>query len=147
MRIAVIPPDRSGNSTIRSFPPSLVFRDFMGDLTPNFSRDEFRCRCGCGTENIDLEFVQRLQNARNRLGPLRVLSGSRCRDHNRCVGGSENSSHLAGWAADLACSDSRSRFELVNALQAVGLRRIGMGNNFVHVDFDSAKSQRVLWLY
>ena len=34
-------------------------------------------------------------------GPLTVTSGYRCTELNRAVGGSETSSHLAGWAADL----------------------------------------------
>ena len=26
----------------------------MGDLTKNFSRSEFACKCGCGFDDIDL---------------------------------------------------------------------------------------------
>lgn len=44
---------------------------------------------------------QVIQPARNALGPIRISSGYRCPALNRAVGGSRNSQHMVGEAADL----------------------------------------------
>ena len=46
----------------------------MGDLTKNFNRFEFACKCGCGFDDIDLKVVQALQKLRDKLDkPIHVL--------------------------------------------------------------------------
>ncbi len=119
----------------------------MGDLTTHFSRHEFTCRCGCGFDEIQPEFVERLQEARDRFGPMIVHSGCRCADHNRQEGGRPRSAHLQGWAADLRCTDSFSRYRLVRALLDTGFERLGLGETFVHVDADPHKTARLIWMY
>ena len=55
----------------------------MADMiTPNFSRAEMSCRCGCGLDHMDEKFMKMLQQLRNELGPLPVTSGVRCERHN-----------------------------------------------------------------
>ncbi len=45
------------------------------------------------------------QIIRDELGvPVRVNSGYRCPEHNRNIGGSPNSQHMNGNAADLSCN-------------------------------------------
>lgn len=47
-----------------------------------------------------------LQPLRDKLGvPIRVTSGWRCQALNTLVGGSENSAHLSGFAADIVCEE------------------------------------------
>ena len=41
-------------------------------ITPNFSRAEMSCRCGCGLDHMDEQFMKMLQQLRNQLGPLPV---------------------------------------------------------------------------
>lgn len=78
----------------------------MGDLTKNFNRFEFACKCGCGFDDIDLKVVQALQKLRDKLDkPIHVLSGCRCKAHNAEVGGAGGSQHLLGKAADIAIRD------------------------------------------
>ena len=78
----------------------------MGDISANFSRSEFACECGCGFDAVDKELVGVLETARAHfsriLGSCKVvISGpNRCESHNRAVGGSENSYHVKGMAAD-----------------------------------------------
>lgn len=75
----------------------------MGDLSPHFSRHEFRCRCGCGGAIVDPHLVEHLETLRRMKGnkPIRIVSGYRCASHNAAVGGSKRSQHLVGRAADL----------------------------------------------
>ena len=49
----------------------------MADMiTPNFSRAEMSCRCGCGLDHMDEKFMKMLQQLRNQLGPRRLLQES-----------------------------------------------------------------------
>lgn len=79
--------------------------------------------------------------------PFKITSGYRTAKHNLKVGGSENSSHLRGKAADIACRHSSTRFRIIAALIAAGFTRIGIGATFIHVDNDSVKTPGVAWLY
>ena len=80
----------------------------MGDLTANLSRHEFDCECGCGFDTVDVELAYALQDVtdefkrRYPMDDVRLyISGpNRCVGHNRRVGGSENSQHTLGRAAD-----------------------------------------------
>ncbi len=119
----------------------------MGDLTQNFSRWEFECPCGCRHDHVHEELVERLQKVRTNFGPITVNSGCRCEAHNRTVGGKTASAHLRGWAVDLRCPNSFSRFHLLKHLVNEGFRRIGIGQGFIHVDFDPGKPQSLIWLY
>jgi uncharacterized protein YcbK (DUF882 family) len=74
----------------------------MGDLSNDFSRREFACKCGCGADTIDAGTLKVLQDLRYHfLQPVTVNSGHRCRTYNRKVGGAANSQHLTGRAADV----------------------------------------------
>jgi uncharacterized protein YcbK (DUF882 family) len=78
---------------------------------------------------------------------MRITSGFRTESHNKKVGGVKSSSHLKGLAADIACLESRYRFEMIKALLEVGFKRIGVSGTFIHVDIDKNKSQNVIWTY
>jgi hypothetical protein len=139
----------------------------MGDLSRDFNRSEFACRCGCGEDAVSPRLVEALQAMRDRMArPMYINSGCRCRYWNAHEGGKPDSAHLCGpspqpsphggegeeggevcEAADLAAPDSATRYDLVAAALASGVRRIGIGTDFIHVDVDGAKVQEVLWLY
>lgn len=82
----------------------------MGDLSPHFSRHEFRCR-GCTSslfcahfpsDTVDTQLLTILEAVRDHFGqPVTVTSGSRCPPHNARVGGAPRSKHLTGRAADI----------------------------------------------
>lgn len=79
-------------------------------LTKNFSLYEFECPCGCTAQMIDRELVEKMQILRDKLGKkVKVTSGYRCVKHNasKDVGGSKQSRHLYGIAADWR-TDNRS---------------------------------------
>ena len=72
-------------------------------LSKNFTRKDFKCPCGCSRQMVDSELVEKLQAIRDKLGKaIKVTSGYRCITHNasKTVGGSPNSKHRYGMAAD-----------------------------------------------
>ncbi|UII79990.1 D-Ala-D-Ala carboxypeptidase family metallohydrolase [Flagellimonas sp. CMM7] len=79
--------------------------------------------------------------------PFSINSGFRTKKHNKKVGGKSDSSHLYGFAVDISCTDSMSRFKILRALVDVGFTRIGIGKGFIHVDNDPNKPQEVVWNY
>lgn len=103
----------------------------MGDLSPHFSRAEFRCRhCGRVVDPPP-ELLTVLERIRSISGaPLAVRSGYRCEAHNAAVGGARRSQHLLGRAADIP--EGRATLGQARAAGAVG---VGVRNGWaVHVD-------------
>tara|TARA_R110000765_G_scaffold172147_1_gene276968 strand:- start:298 stop:663 length:366 start_codon:yes stop_codon:yes gene_type:complete len=94
------------------------------------------------------EFLQMLVEARRRASTaFNITSGYRTPNHNLSVGGVLNSSHTKGMAADIKCNNSAKRSVIVKSLLDAGFTRIGIANNFIHVDNDSSKVQNVIWVY
>ena len=100
--------------------------------------------------NMDSHFMRKLDEAREIAGiPFKVNSGYRSISHNKKVGGVSNSSHIKipCCAADIHANTSRDRFLIMSAAIKVGINRIGIGKNFIHLDTDKTKSQDVTWHY
>ena len=66
-----------------------------------------------------------------------------------------NSSHIPddygiGHVVDIACLNSKDRYELVevaqNFFKRIGISK-GLYGGFVHLDVDRSKIQEVMWLY
>ena len=119
----------------------------MGDLTTNFNRKEYACKCGCGKDNIKDELATKVQLVRNLLKrPIKINSGIRCIAHNTASNSKPTSSHIDGWAVDLAYRGSRERHELLSASLQV-FDRVGIARTFIHLDVDANKTAGVVWLY
>ena len=114
----------------------------------HFKLFEFTCKCGCGKNNIDIDFVKKLDEARKMAGvPFSIISGCRCEAHNRHSGGGLNSSHLTGLAVDIRTSNSLERALIQEALYIVGIRRFGINRGSIHADADKSKPTPRMWDY
>ena len=119
-------------------------------LTSNFSLEEFECKCGCEMpefvkKNI-IELAENLQVLRDDVGRLDLTNAYRCKFHNADVGGSVNSQHLKGKAADIK-SKTLSPNEIavrVNDLmknESFKLGGIGIYNTFTHIDIRGTRAR------
>ena len=112
----------------------------MGDLSKNFDRSEFACQgkdCCCHSAPIHPDLVAGLQLMRIMSGvPLSVTSGFRCVKHNSSIGGTENSLHTFGMAADVKC-DVLTIEQLAEYAKNIGVFRyggIGLYCSWIHID-------------
>ena len=97
---------------------------------------------------MDKRLLKKLDEIREIVGePIIITSGFRTPAHNESVNGVESSSHLKGLAVDIAIRHSRMRFKLISALFEVGINRIGIADNFIHIDIDPDKDENVIWSY
>ena len=108
----------------------------MGDITKNFSKSEFACKCGCGFDEISTITVLVWQLVRDKFNqPITITSGCRCVQHNSKVGGKPNSQHTLGYAADGQVTNVTPKEvgEFLNSLFSSSLG-LGVYKNFVHID-------------
>ena len=88
--------------------------------------------------------MQELRNLIHR--SIHIHSGYRCRIHNAKVGGASNSRHLSGKACDFGVQDM-SGIDLARAALAVGFRRIGVAETWIHCDIDPPSGVINVWTY
>jgi len=95
------------------------------------------------------ELWQLLDTIRGECGfPFNINSGLRTKAENDALANSvSDSAHLSGLAVDIACTDSSKRDKIVTVAKANGVKRIGIGKTFVHLDVDTSKVQSVMWHY
>lgn len=101
------------------------------------------------TYKLEPKLFALLDKMRGECGfPFIINSGKRTKAENDKLENSvENSAHLTGLAVDLAINDSSKRSKLVSNAFKNGIRRIGIGKTFIHLDLDETKPQDVVWLY
>lgn len=111
-------------------------------LSKNFRLDEFKCKCGkCDPILVDEALVDWLQKIRDHFGKsVNINSGYRCAEHNASpkVGGSKGSHHVKGKAADIRVSGITPE-EVAKYAESIGIQRIGLYDNFVHIGSDTTK--------
>lgn len=102
------------------------------------------------TGKVSTELIGILHELEIAMGfELTVTSGYRAPAHNTSVGGVENSEHTYNPAegVDILCKQSVTRYKMVKWLIAHDVRRIGIGEEFVHIGIAEDKPQFVMWTY
>lgn len=101
-----------------------------------FKREEFACKCGCGTNEISDEFITVLDTLRGQAGfPFRISSGYRCADHPEEAKKEKPGQHHEGIAADILIDTSAQRHALLDCAFRDGrFNGVGIANTFVHLD-------------
>lgn len=123
-------------------------------MTKNFKIEEFNCKCGCEMpsdvlDNI-IKLASQLQYLRDKIGkPIKINSAYRCESHNKAIGGSSNSQHKIGKAADIVVKDMKPYdvfFMIEDLIDAGELLQGGVGNysSFTHYDIRKHKAR---WNY
>lgn len=114
-----------------------------GSLSAHFSRHEMACECGCGFDTMDVELLTVLEIIRQHFdAKVKITSGCRCVDHNSEVGGSGNSQHLYGRAADIQVEGVSAR-RVANYIDKIWPDSYGLGRypTWVHIDSRSTKAR------
>jgi hypothetical protein len=117
----------------------------------HFERREFSCPC-CGESGVSETLVLWLDLLRRAWGgPVIVNSGRRCAAHNAQVGGSKQSRHLLGCAADIRMANLKTRTSGWPEFAALASRlcrlpgwEFRLYDTFIHVAVPRGESEK-LW--
>lgn len=123
-------------------------------LTENFNREEFECADGSEMPievqlniaelAVQLEIIRSHFNA-----PIKINSAYRSPEHNEAVGGSKNSQHVLGKAADIVVKgfspdEVADALEFLISTEMIKEGGIGRYNTFTHYDI---RGERARWNY
>ena len=102
----------------------------------HFKESEFACPC-CGVVSMDYDFLRKLDLVRELLGfPIVPASACRCVNHNKQVGGKDDSRHLVTSSKKCDAIDVHEisrRWSLVRCCLSLGLS-VGVYSWGVHID-------------
>ncbi len=121
-------------------------------MTKNFSIGEFNCKCGCKMPDDVLvnitKLASQLQFVRDNLArPITINSPYRCKAHNKSIGGSVNSQHILGKAADIVVNGLDpilDTYDYLDDLMRTGeilQGGLGMYKTFTHYDIRKTKAR------
>lgn len=116
---------------------------------PQFAEHEFNCK-HTGRNEMQVEFMDKLHALRLEYGKGMIInSGYRHWTHPvEARKGHKNGEHTTGMCADVACRDSRERFELIGLAYKHGFTRIGFHKGFLHLGLGGGNlPQNVFWAY
>ena len=118
-------------------------------MSKYFSESEFKkCVPSCSERDMDGAFLSLLDEVREKAGiPLVLNCAYRSSSWDKSKGRSGNSAHTRGKAVDIRCNTSVTRYKIVKAALDCGVRRIGIGKSFVHLDNDDSLPQDVIFHY
>ena len=115
-----------------------------------FKEEEFkRASPSCSLSDMDEDFMKQLDECRDFAGiPFVINSAYRSVQYEKRKGRSGTSQHCFGRAVDIRCVTNADRYRILASLLVAGFRRIGIGDNFIHVDsgYPDA-SQPIIWTY
>ena len=118
----------------------------------NFTRDEFACKCGCGTNKIKDEVIDLAQAVRDEVGfAMPITSGYRCEKHPIERAKMQPGTHSKGLAFDVGVSGWKARMITAALLRrsvgGVGVKQKGsIAGRFVHGDISTERTG-LFWTY
>lgn len=114
-----------------------------------FTNDDFeRASPSCAISDMSSDFLHLLDRCRDYAGiPFIVNSAYRSSEYERSKGRSGSGAHTRGVAVDIRCLTNLDRYRIVSAAVRVGIPRIGIATNFVHLDMDVSLPCPRIWLY
>ena len=111
-------------------------------VATNFKAREFDCQgVGCCTTTIiDEKLINYLQQIRTHFGKPVYLTAYRCQKHNAATpNAATNSYHIYGRAADFHIDGVKPE-EIAKYAESIGIKGIGLYDDFVHIDTRETKS-------
>jgi len=116
-------------------------------MSKYFKEAELKCS-HCDEYVFNAEFLNILNRVRSLFNkPIYITSGYRCKEHNKAVGGKANSAHTKGLAVDIKCENSLDRYHLMRIFLDLGINRIGVGSDFLHIDVSENLPSPRMWTY
>ena len=118
-------------------------KDGNTKVSANFKVKEFACLDGSDTIFISDELVQVLQKVRNHFGRAVIINSAyRTETHNKKIGGSTDSQHKYGMAADIRINGVSPK-TIATYVGTLMPNRGGIGaySSFCHVDVRSKKTR------
>ena len=129
----------------------VIIKKRMGDAATYFDYSEFDSpdQPGSGKKMMSKIFIKKLNGVREAIKrAIIVTSGYRSPAFNSTLPGAvPNSAHTKGVAADLAAETDEEKLQIAIAAIRLGIKRIGWGSRFIHLDMDESKPQNVVWGY
>ncbi len=112
----------------------------------DFKTEDFVCKCGCGANDMQDDFLTELQDFRTYMHvPFVINSAFRCKDWNRKCGGKPDSMHLKGRAVDLSTrmmtGEELHKFILIAVGRFMG---VGIAKHYIHID---NREKMASWVY
>ena len=111
------------------------------NISEHFALEEFACKCGCGSSNVDSELIAKLEQLFKAMNAkfIFISSGVRCPEHSVNVGGTRTDAHTRGLAADICVMKQDGNYytseTIAREAEKVGFNGIGIiDNQFCHVD-------------
>jgi len=131
----------------------MVKNEPLGDLSTNFWSKEFRCPClKCRRKEVLVDdlLLFKLEMVRMALGnkPIIILSGNRCEEENKRVGGHPNSAHIPtpkGKGSDVKIKGVKP-IDIGLAAEKIGGVRIGIASTYCHLDVKPPSPSKY-WIY
>ena len=102
------------------------------------------------TKGLAPDWSAKLQEMEHDLGfSIAVNSGYRDPSHNTSVGGVQDSAHTESpcRASDIAIANGWQRYCIVQWAITHGIKRIGVGKTFIHLDASATLPSPVIWTY
>jgi len=123
----------------------------MAKLTNNFTLEEFNSKCGRDIPNNVLpnilQLAKNLQVLRDAVGKsISITSGYRSPQHNKKIGGSKDSQHVKGMAADikvLGMTPKEVALVIEGLIEQGKMKQGGIGiyPSWVHYDVRGTKAR------